>query len=308
MVVTITANPCLDRNLIIEKLVSDDTIRPSEITDEPGGSGINVSRVLTRFKRPNVAIGFLGGGTGSDVEALLRREGVKCDFLQVSETTRTNMIISDKSNWEQYRFSFPGPSIRANEVDGFMDKLASYSDATYWAIGGSIPKDVPTTFYNDIVDLGHKMNIRVVLDSYGDPFHLGLEAKPFMVKPNEFELSRIVGMELSDFDSHVEGARVLQKRGVDIVVASMGAEGAVLVSDEGIWHAKPPKVEVKSKVGAGDSTVAGVLMALDDGKGYEEAVRLGVSAGTATTLTFGTELCYQEDVDRIYAETKVRRL
>ena len=308
MIVTITANPCLDRNVLVERMVSDDTMYPIQATDDPGGSGINVSRVLTRFERANIAVGFVGGGTGEDLIKLLDEENVKHQFTRITGNTRINLIISDKTTREQYRISFPGPKISQAELDSFMVGMRQYLDAEFWSIGGSLSNGTPTTLYRDIIKLGKAHGVKVVLDSHGEPFILGLEEGPFMVKPNEFELSRLVKRELHTLEDFVEAAMELHRRGVSIVVASRGARGAILVSDKGVWNAIPPKVEVKSKVGAGDSTVAGVLMALAEGLGHDEAVRLGVACGTATTLTEGTGLCHRSDVEEIYKKVVVQTI
>lgn len=308
MIVTITANPCLDRNVLVERMVSDDTMHPILVTDDPGGSGINVSRVLTRFERKNIAVGFLGGGTGQDVARLLDEEGVVHRFTEIKGNTRTNMIISDKSTRAQYRISFPGPDIAPSEVESFMNGMNQYLDAEFWSIGGSLAKGLPETLYRDLVRLGNSKGVKVVLDTYGVPLSLGLRESPFLVKPNEFELSRIVKRDLNTLQDFVDAAKSLHRQGVSIVVASRGAEGALLVSDQGVWNAIPPRVEVKSKVGAGDSTVAGVLMAVADGLKHDEAVRMGVACGTATTLTEGTGLCLKSDVLDIYERVTVQAI
>lgn len=306
MIVTITANPCLDRNIVVERMVSDDTMNPIQVADDPGGSGINVSRVLTEFGRANVAVGFVGGGTGQDLRKLLDEENVKHEFTEIKGNTRTNLIISDKTTREQYRISFAGPKITQSELECFMKNMEKYFDAEFWSIGGSLSNETPETLYRDLIRMGKANGVRVVLDSHSKAFELGLEEGPFLVKPNEFELSRAVRRELHTPQDFVDAARELHRRGVGIVVASRGALGAILVSDQGAWNAVPPKVEVKSKVGAGDSTVAGVLMAVADGLGHDEAVRLGVACGTATTLIEGTGLCRKSDVEEIYKKVVVQ--
>lgn len=308
MIVTITANPCLDRNVLVERMVSDDTMNPIQSTDDPGGSGINVSRVLTRFERENVAVGFAGGGTGQDLRRLLDDENVRHEFTEIKGNTRTNLIISDKTTREQYRISFRGPDVTPSELDRFMKTMEQYLDAEFWSIGGSLSNGTPETLYRDLIRLGKANGVRVVLDSHSDAFALGLEEGPFLVKPNEFELSRVVKRELHTLEDFVDAAKALHRQGVSIVVASRGSLGAVLVSDQGVWSAVPPKVEVKSKVGAGDSTVAGVLMAVADGLGHDDAVRMGVACGTATTLIEGTGLCLKSDVEEIYKKVAVQSI
>jgi 1-phosphofructokinase family hexose kinase len=193
-------------------------------------------------------------------------------------------------------------------VEFFMSGMNQYLDADFWSIGGSLAKGLPETLYRDLIRLGNSKGVRVVLDSYGVPFNLGLRESPFLVKPNEFELSRLAKRDLKTLRDFVDAAKSLHRQGVSIVVASRGAEGALLVSDKGVWNAVPPRVEVKSKVGAGDSTVAGVLMALADGLKHDEAVRMGVACGTATTLTEGTGLCLKSDVLDIYERVTVEAI
>jgi 1-phosphofructokinase family hexose kinase len=308
MIVTITANPCLDRNVLVQRMVVEDTMHPIKSSDDPGGSGINVSRVLTHFRRANIAVGFLGGGTGQDLTRLLDNEKVVHEFTTIAGNTRTNLIISDNTTREQYRISFPGPEITPAELDSFMESMKQRVDADYWSIGGSLSNGTPKTLYRDLIKLGNAHGVKVVLDSSGESFALGLEATPFMVKPNEFELSRIANRQLNTREDFVSAARALHRQGVSIVVASRGAQGAILVSDQGTWSAVPPPVEVRSKVGAGDSTVAGILMALADGLSHDEAVRLGVACGTATTMVDGTGLCQEPVVKDLYERVAVESI
>lgn len=309
MIYTITLNPALDRIVEVEGLVPDDTNRIQRESRYAGGKGIDVSRVLRELGDDSIALGFVGGYDGLELEGRLIQEGVRTDFTKISEETRTNIIIFDRSRGTQTSLNAPGPTIKPHELALFFQKLEHLVPMpTMVVISGSIPPGVPVDIYARIIHSLKDQGVRVVLDADGEPLRRGVRALPFMIKPNIYELGRLVGGKLAEDSEVLEAARSIQRQGVEIVVVSLGGRGALAVSKEGSWRAVPPPVEVQSTVGAGDSLVAGFVYRLTRGAAIPECLRFGVACGTAAALTPGNELCHREDVHRLLPEVQVEEV
>lgn len=309
MIYTVTLNPALDRTLVVDHLQWGDVNRVVEESRFAGGKGIDVSRALKELGWESVALGFIGGYGGHEVAGRLGEEGVICRFTPIANETRTNIIVHDRSKGTVTSINAQGPHIAPHELDSFLQHLDSLSPPpTYLVCSGSIPPGVPPNIYRLLIEWARPRAVKVILDADGAPLREGIEAVPFAIKPNRRELSGLVGKEMSTVEEVVVSARELHTGGIDVVLVSLGPDGLVGLSDEGVYHAVPPRVEVASPVGAGDSTVAGFLVAKLQGYGLAESVRVATAAGTAATLTSGTELCRNDDVRRLEQEVAVTRL
>lgn len=309
MIYTITLNPAIDRILEIEEFSIDDVNRVEKESRYAGGKGIDVSRVLKELGWESVALGFMGGYTGHEVAGRLGAEGVNCRFTPIDNETRTNIIVHDRKGGKVISFSARGPEISSTELRSFlkhMDHL--YPHPTYLVCSGSVPPGVPKDIYRLLIEWARPRNVKVFLDASGESLKQGIDALPFAIKPNQLELAELTGKEVNTVDEVVLVAKELHSRGISVVLVSLGPKGIVGISEEGAFLATPPKVEVNSPVGAGDSAVAGLLIAEVQGFGLVEAVKMAAAAGTAAVLTSGTELCRKEDVERIEEEVSVSRL
>lgn len=304
---TITINPAVDETLEVEKTVKEDQLRALSVRHDPGGKGINVSRVVHQLGEKTIAYGMAGGRTGALLEERLRQEGVPCHFLAIQGETRTNITITDDSDHTQIRVSLPGPRVTPEELARLLDEAFSASPRPdWWVVGGSLPPGVPHGVYATMLHRCQDVGIPGVLDADGDALELALAAKPHMIKPNIHEAQRLVGRKLTSEADVLQAAKDIVAKGVDLVLVSRGPRGAVAVSKDEAWEGVPPHVEAISKVGAGDSALAGAALALCRGQGLNEAVRWAVACGTAAVLTPGTQLCRREDVERLLPEVKVR--
>jgi 6-phosphofructokinase 2 len=299
MIYTITLNPALDRTLWIQKVRDDVSNRILEEKSFAGGKSVDVSKVLKNLGVDNIALGFVGGFAGRELEGRLLNEGIETDFVRVSGETRTNIIIHETGTGKQLAFNARGPEIKPDELMQFIEQLEKLPCGDVVAIGGSIPLGVSPEIYRKIISLVKKCQAKVVLDVDGEALRQGIKAHPNVIKPNIHELSELAGRELKGLDDVVTAARSINQQGVEIVLVSMGAKGILLVSDGQQYLAVPPNVNVESTIGAGDSSVAGFVSGLVQGKDLKQCLIYAVAAGTATTLRQGTALCQKDDFERI---------
>ncbi len=309
MIATITLNPSLDEHIAVHGLVVEETNRFSKPHRYAGGKGIDVSRAVHEMGGVSIAYGFIGGANGRTVEILLDEEGVLFSFTPIQQETRTNFIITDTRTGQQTRIGAPGPHVSRAELDRFLKKMAKIRPSPNLLVAsGSVPPGVPANIYYQIVEAAKGFGVRTILDSAGQWLEEGVKAKPYLIKPNVHEAETLLGRELPTEEAIVEAAFELKREGVEIVVISRAKEGIIAVGDGAVFKAVPPPVKVKSKVGAGDCTVAGLALKLTYGEPLLEACKLAVAMGTAAVLTPGTELCHRADVERLLPQVEISNL
>jgi 6-phosphofructokinase 2 len=307
LIYTVTLNPALDRTLYVESLVPGQSCRVRREARYAGGKGIDVSRALREVGSDSVALGLVGGFDGKELEGRLLLAGVACRFTHIANETRTNVIIQDESKGAETALLARGPEVQPSELMDFLDMLDKLPDMNFLVISGSLPPGLTPEVYSRMVTIGNERRARVVLDTTGDALRQGIHARPAVIKPNRFELADLAGKELADVKTITEYATTLLDR-VETVLVSMGAEGIVMVTRDRVFHARPPKVAVKSTVGAGDCSVAGFVHGLALGDSNADALRRAVATGTAATLNAGTGLCRCADIDTILPEVAVVEL
>lgn len=305
MIYTVTLNPALDRSIEVEKLRSDDANRIEAEKSYAGGKGIDASRVIQVLGGQSRALGFVGGFNGMELEQRLLRQGVPCDFVETRGDTRTNIIIYVRSTGTYTTLNAKGPDVNEVETKELLNKIRELEDMSYMIVSGSIPRGVGDDIYRQIVDIARKKGAFVALDTDGEPLKLGIEAGPSIIKPNIHELGRLMGQEITSTEGALSAANELKKKEIDIILVSMGGKGALLVSDSARLLAVPPKITVGSTVGAGDSLLAGFVLAHFQGRRLAECLRFGVAAGAATAMSRGTELCKREDVEALFPKVDV---
>ncbi len=305
MIATITLNPSLDEHITVDGLMVEETNRWHRLHRYAAGKGIDVSRAIHEMGGLTTAYGFIGGANGHAVEILLDEEGVPFSFTPIENETRTNFIITDTKTSQQTRIDAPGPHISKKELERFIRKMRKIRPSPKLVVaGGSAPPGVPDNIYYDIVSDAKGFGVRTILDAAGQWLEEGIKAKPYLIKPNVHEAEMLLGRELPTEEAIIDAALDLRKTGIEVVVISRGKDGIVTVAKESIFNAVPPEVKVRSKVGAGDCTVAGLALKLAYGESLLEACRLAVAMGTAAVLTPGTELCHRADVERLLPKIK----
>ncbi len=313
MIATVTLNPSLDLNLEVDELRIDDVTRIKNSKLDPGGKGINVSRVVNILGGPTVAYGFIAGREGGQLSLFLAEEGILNSFVALKEgNTRVNVIITERGTGRQTRINAIGPRAEVEDLEALKDRITRLGggicSVSFMVFAGSIPPGLPQTTYRYLIEEVQELGIKAVLDTDGEALKYGVRAKPFMIKPNTYELQRLVGREMKTEDDVLEAARQLVDTGIEIVAVTRGGKRAFLVSKEFVYYVDPPKIEVVSAVGSGDSFLGAFLLALYKGLGYEEAFRWGVAAGAATAMVPGTGLMRREDFERLLGEIRVYSL
>ncbi|AII58299.1 1-phosphofructokinase [Dehalococcoides mccartyi] len=309
MITTVTLNPCLDKHIDVHGLVLYETNRWHLMSKYAGGKGIDVSRAVHEMGNDTIACGFLGGEEGREIETLLAKQGLKYRFTPISQPTRSCFIIYDTKTRRQTNLNAPGPRITPSELKLFHEDLQRESASSNLIVmSGSVPPGIPSNVYFTLIKSAHKLGKQTILDATGKYLRAGLKAKPCLVKPNIREAEELLGRKLETEAEIILGAKEIVQMGAGIAVISMGKKGLIASDGKQVIKASSPYVRVKSAVGAGDSTVAGLAISLCRGYSLEEACRLGVAMGTAAVMTPGTELCHREDVQYWLPRIKIRRL
>jgi 6-phosphofructokinase 2 len=301
-VLTITLNPTVDKSCEAEGIKPEKKLRCSQPKYEPGGGGINVSRGLARLVIHSTALFTSGGRTGELLEKLLEDENVAIHPVPVSAATRENFIVVDTISNDQYRFGMPGEEITKAETKAIHDQILGSSPFPEIAvISGSLPPGIEPAFLSRLVKELKAKNVKIVADTSGDALTEILKEGVFLLKPNLGELSRLTGKGELDNESADEAAKQLIDEGkAEIVVVSMGPQGAYLVTKDETLHVPAPSVKKLSTVGAGDSMVAGMVSVLARGGSNAEMARMGVACGTAATMSKGTGLFTKENAEKLY--------
>ncbi len=309
MISTVTLNPAFDRTIYVGGLVCGDTNRITRTELDAGGKGVNASRMLAVLGSETVALGFVGGTTGRFIEHVLFEEGIHTDFIRTVAETRTNIDIECRDGLPPTTLNERGGPITPDELTRLKACVRAWAkQSKMMVLGGSIPQGVEPTIYAELIEIIRSEGSKAVLDADNQSLLHGIAAGPSMIKPNIEEAKRLTGMELKTPCDVAEAARALVARGIELVVVSMGKRGAVAASASECYYAVPPRVEVLSTVGSGDSMVAGICAGLVGGKSLADALALGSASGAATAMSSGVEMGKREDVLRLLSGVAVERL
>lgn len=301
-ITTVTMNPAIDKSSRIEHVVADRKLRCGRPVFEPGGGGINVSRAIRKLGGRSLALYPAGGAPGALFQELLEQEGLNHLPVAVNGWTRENQAIYEDATGRQFRFGMPGPELKEEEWRKCLDQVFQLDPNPEFVVAsGSLPPGVPTDFYRRMAQVCKEKAINLVVDTSGEALREALEGGVFMAKPNMGELAAIAGRELGDEPEQEAFAGSLIESGkCRYLVISLGAAGVLSASPEGVRRLRAPTVSIKSKVGAGDSTVAGMVLKLSRGAPFIDAVKFGVAAGAAAVMTPGSELCRRSDAQNLY--------
>jgi len=301
-IVTLTVNPAIDKSASIDNVVPERKLRCGIPFHEPGGGGINVSRAIHKLGGKSSALYLAGGPLGDMLSDLLGQEGIDHHPTAIHGLTRLNFTVYEESTGQQFRFGMPGPEVQEKEWRQLLDTLYTYQPTPAFIVAsGSLSSGMPTDFYARIATCARDLGTRMILDTWGEPFSLAVREGVYLIKPNLRELGDLAGVTIEEEGEQEALARQIIEQGQsEVVVVSLGAAGALLADKNGYERLRAPTVPIKSKVGAGDSMVAGISLRLAQGDSVVEAVRFGVAAGAAAVMTPGTELCRREDAENLY--------
>ncbi|MFE2759890.1 1-phosphofructokinase family hexose kinase [Streptomyces halstedii] len=304
MILTVTLNTALDLTYSVPALVPHTSHRVGEMSERPGGKGVNVARVLRLLGHDTVVTGFAGGATGAvlrDLLAALPHRPADA-LVEVAGSTRRTVAVVDRATGDTTQLNEPGPHIGPDEWDAFLRTYRELLDgADAVALCGSLPPGIHVGAYADLIRIARSAGVPALLDTSGEPLRRGIAARPDLVKPNADELAQLTGAR-----EPLRATRDARRRGAHSVVASLGADGLLAVTPDGIWRAAPPAPVRGNPTGAGDSAVAGLLSGLAEGLDWPGRLARAVSLATATVLapTAGEfdHTVYEELLPRVTVE------
>ena len=300
MIITVTLNPALDKTVEIPDFSLDAVNRITAMRIDPGGKGLNVSKVIAKLGGTSTVVGVLGGTTGRRIADAMDALGIACQFTFVDGETRTNLKVIDPARHTNTDLNEPGLTVDQETLDHMRDALvAAIRPGDIVVLSGSLPKGAPADTYGSWTAACRTAGARVFLDADGEPLAHGLAAKPYLAKPNNHELSRLTGRALETADDLLAAARTLIADGVERVVVSMGGDGALFVSADGAYRAEGLRVPVGSTVGAGDSMVAALAYAAEQGMADADTVRLAVATSAANVMCSGSQAAERSAVDEL---------
>lgn len=309
MIVTVTMNPAIDKTVEITRLKHGGLNRIRKAEYDAGGKGINVSKTIRELGGNSLALGFLAGNNGKTIANVLEEKGIQNDFVWVEGETRTNTKVYEEDG-TLTELNEPGPAVTKAAVEKLLKKLEEYAGKdTLFVLSGSIPAGVPKDIYARITRRVHEKGSRVLVDADGELFKKALEARPDIIKPNRVELEELY--ELGEHAGEAElrnAARQLMEKGVNIVVLSMGKDGAMFLC--GDYQVKCPALSVKihSTVGAGDAMVAALAYAWEQKTGKEEMVRMCMAVSAGAVMTVGTKPPSGELVDTLKKQVVIENI
>ena len=297
MIYTVTFNPALDYILELDKLEVGKIQKAKTELILPGGKGINVSTVLTNLEIANIALGFKAGFVGEAIEDLLNKMKVETDFIKLEEgNSRINVKISAEN---ETAVNANGPKISESKILELLEKLRNLKEGDFLVLSGSIPSSIKDNIYEDICRIVKPKNVKIIVDATKNLLVKSLEYNPFLIKPNNEELGEIFGVEIHTKEEAIEYGKKLKEMGAETVLVSMGKIGAVLIDEKNNeYFIESPKGKRINTVGSGDSMVAGFIAGYLKYNNYYEALKMGVSAGTASALS--KFLATKEEVYNLY--------
>ena len=299
-IVTVTLNPAIDKSTTTGLIHPETKQRCTDVLNEPGGGGINVSKALKKLKVLSVALFPAGGYNGEMLKSLLTDEGIRFHSINSSVETRENWVVLESETNNQFRFTFPGRPMEEQVVKDLIEDILSFSPE-YVVASGSLPPGLPDYFYGLIVKTANAVGAKCIVDTSGAALQALKGKNAFLIKPNIGELCKMLSITRLENNEVPDAAQQAIRDGFAVLVAvSMGAAGAWLVTSEKKYFAAAPPVKKKSTVGAGDSMVAGITYMLQQKQPLQQVINFGVACGSAATMNPGTQLFKLKDVQELY--------
>ncbi len=291
---------------MVDRLVFEDRGYILARSEEPGGRGLNASRVIHSFGGKTFAVLTAGGEEGERLSTMVTLLGFRTDIVKIRNRSRANLTISDKQGLT-VKLNELGPEINTDELKLVYKAVENAIKKASWLmLCGSIPPGVPAHFYNELIELARSQNVNTLLDTDGDALTHGLEAKPTVVTPNQLEAERLLGKVLITRSQCMEAVDRIQVLGAEAVILSLGSRGAIGKSGEEMWEALPPRVDALTPIGAGDAMAAAFVWAMEKKKSFAESLRWGVAAGTASAKLPGIQFASLQQSREIYRNVEIR--
>lgn len=301
-IITLTVNPIIDKSTTIDGIRPNIELKCTSPIFRAGGGGINVSLAIRKLGGKSLSIYLAGGPNGLRLQNLMEAEGISQEVIVLRDLTRDYLSVMDIATELEYRFGIPGPFVIEKEWQESLNKIENHlQEGDYLVASGKLAPGIPDDFFVKVAGITKQKKARLILDTKGEALIQAIKAEIFLFKPNLAELSAVCGVNSISF-SELETLAVnfLERHSCEVMVVSLGAKGALLVSQQEVAYIHAPVVRQKSIIGAGDSMVAGMALSLLANRSFIEMAQYGVACGTAATMRSGTQLCQKEDVDKLY--------
>lgn len=306
MILTITMNPAIDKVYSVKDFKVNNVFRPDKMTATAGGKGLNVARVAKMMGLKTSVSGLIGGNNANFIEDEIKKEEIVNEFCRINGETRICINILDQKNNTSTEILESGPLISEKELNSFIKKYENIINrCNIISASGSLPRGVPTNFYQNLIDIAKKRGKKFILDTSGEYLKEGIKSAPYLVKPNEDEIETLINKEISSFADYKEILLDFKNIGIELPLITLGKEGAIALINNKFYHYKTPKVNVKNSVGSGDSFIAGIMFALSNGAILIDVVKTAIAFGTANTQFFKTGFVSKEIVDKYLKEIEV---
>jgi 6-phosphofructokinase 2 len=302
-ILTITPNPTLDVTATIDKLRPQQKLRCGPPRYDPGGGGVNVSRVIKELDGESRAFVCLGGSTGTQVQRLLDEREIDVEIWPMAGETRTSLTVMEASTGLHYRFVLPGPEQPEHQSARLLARLSEVIAGGYRFVvaSGSLPPGIPEDFYGRLTQRANAHGAKLILDTHGAALEAAVSARPYIIRLNHYEAQELIGGE-AEVAAHDLARQLIERHAAQIAIVTIGEHGAIVATADRQVEIRPPRVTVHSTVGAGDSFVGALTIALARGWPIEDAAGYGVAAAAAAVTTEATELCHADKVAALYAQ------
>lgn len=309
MILTVTLNAAIDKRYVVEDFKVGEVNRVIECVYTPGGKGLNVSKPASIAGAKVVATGFVGGHAGNYIESELKPFGIESAFYHMEQESRSCINIWDTVQKKQTEFLEPGFTVTEKDFEGFVERFSELiKEADVVAMSGSVPKGLDGKAYQRLVAIVKAAGKKVILDTSGKLLTAGIESKPTMIKPNIDEIRMLTGSHCDDMDEIITAAEQIHANGVEVVAVSLGGDGAIVVSDEGVYRAIVPKIDAVNTVGCGDSMIAGFALGFSEGLSIADTLKKASAISAAAALREETGFFVMEDMEKIFPKVEIQRI
>lgn len=309
MILTVTLNAAIDKRYVVDDFQQGSVNRVKECAYSAGGKGLNVSRVAVISGEEVTATGFVGGHAGNYITEVLEGQKINSEFVHISGESRSCINIYDEVNQTQTEFLEPGVFVTDANKEEMLTKYMELVDkCSVVVISGSVPKGVDSLLYKSMIQLAKHHDKKVILDTSGKLLEESIEAKPTMIKPNMDEIKMLIGKDINNQEELIEAAEKIQKSGIEVVVISCGADGSLIVCNEGVYQAKVPEIKAVNTVGCGDSMIAGFAVGFSRGMSMEENIKFASAVSAANALCMETGFFIKKDMEDLLPKINVIKI
>ena len=309
MILAITLNPAIDRVYFLDQLEIGEVNRPKSMTYTAGGKGLNVARVLKIMGESVSAGGFVGGYNGKFITDSIKKLGITDRFIQIDDETRICLNMTDRKTGKSTEILEGGPTVSKEDCERFLNQYCEdLKTCDLVTISGSMPKGVPTDFYGELIYIANEQGIKTIVDTSGESLEIAIDAKPTMVKPNKYELSKYLKQEIKTIPEIASALVRLKDSGIELPCVSLGKDGAIVHLSDGVYWFVSPDIPVVNTVGSGDSFIAGAALGIVRKMSEVDTIKMAMACATANTQFEKTGMVSKELVENYFNQIKYEKL